>query len=94
MLMFQYVSCSWDQSIRVWNAWKKQVKRKEPGDEEEAKGDNQGRQVELSVEEEEEEGEEQGEGQTTQEGETQGEADGDEEEGQEEEETQQEHPDP
>lgn len=19
--MFQYISCSWDQTIRVWNAW-------------------------------------------------------------------------
>ncbi|WAQ99882.1 MHCKB-like protein [Mya arenaria] len=60
----QYVSCSWDQSIRVWNAWKKQVKRKDPEEGGENKGDNKMKKVEISLEEEEEENEEQGEEET------------------------------
>ncbi|KAH3833025.1 hypothetical protein DPMN_106327 [Dreissena polymorpha] len=48
----QYVSCSWDQSIRVWNAWKKPVKRKDL-DEDNDKGDNKMKRVEISLHEEE-----------------------------------------
>lgn len=32
----KYVSCSWDQTIRVWNAWKKPKRRLIP------KNDNKG----------------------------------------------------
>lgn len=53
----QYVSCSWDQSIRVWNAWKKQVKRREPDEEGEDKETDKMKKVEITVEEEEELGE-------------------------------------
>lgn len=56
------MSCSWDQSIRVWNAWKKQVKRREPDEEGDMKDADKIKKVEISVEEEEEE-EELGEGQ-------------------------------
>ncbi|KAL4227310.1 hypothetical protein ACF0H5_012756 [Mactra antiquata] len=59
----QYVSSSWDNSIRVWNAWKKQVKRKEPEEEGDNKSGDKMKHVEISVdvEEEPEEGEEPGE---------------------------------
>lgn len=57
----QYVSCSWDNSIRVWNAWKKQVKRKEPEEEGDDKNSDKMKKVEISLDvEEEEEGEDQG----------------------------------
>lgn len=58
------MSCSWDQSIRVWNAWKKQVKRREPDEEGDKKETDKMKKVEISVEEEEVE--ELGEGQITQ----------------------------
>ncbi|XP_053405199.1 uncharacterized protein LOC123523222 isoform X1 [Mercenaria mercenaria] len=58
----QYVSCSWDNSIRVWNAWKKQVKRKEPEEEGDDKNSDKMKRVEISLDvEEEDEGEDQGE---------------------------------
>ena len=29
-LYLQYVSCSWDKTIRVWNAWKKPKRKRVP----------------------------------------------------------------
>jgi len=72
--MFQYVSCSWDQSIRVWNAWKKQVKRREPDEDGDNPDGSQMKKVEISLEEEEEE---LGEGQINQGDMEQDEGDGD-----------------
>ena len=74
----QYVSCSWDKTIRVWNAWKKQVKRKEVEEDGEGKSDKM-KKVEISTEGVEE-WEEEGEGQEgAKEGEEDGEGEGTEE---------------
>ena len=29
-MFFQYVSCSWDATVRVWNAWKLPKKKRKP----------------------------------------------------------------
>ena len=60
----QYVSCSWDKTIRVWNAWKKQTKKKEIVEENSEGKTDKMKKVEIMMEGEEweEEGEGPGEG--------------------------------
>ena len=60
------MSCSWDKTIRVWNAWKKQAKKKEVDDSTDGKSDKlknveiltEGEQADWEEEGEEEEGQE------------------------------------
>ena len=54
------MSCSWDKTIRVWNAWKKQTKKKEFEVKSEGKSDKM-KKVEISMEGEEGDWEEEGE---------------------------------
>lgn len=59
------MSCSWDKTIRVWNAWKKQTKKKEIVEENgEVKSDKM-KKFEISMEGEEFEEEGEGVGQET-----------------------------